>query len=335
MSQITVTAGVHGQAACIPNPVASNGTTDCTLTPDIGYHTSNVAVDGTPIFSNPGDPGVNTSYGLYTFNNVTIHHTLDAAFAINQYLVTAAAGADGALDGTTPSPATVNHGGIAGFLFNAAANYHVASVTSTCGSTAYSNSSNAVTTYTYTTDPVTGNCAVTATFAINRYTVTAAAGANGSLDGTTPSPATVNHGGTDQLPIQRRHRITTWPRSPPPAVRPPTATPPTRVTTYTYTTDPVTGDCAVTATFAINRYTVTATAGANGSLDGTTPSPATVNHGGTAELPIQRRRRIPRGLGRFHLRVDHLQQLLQRGDHLYLHHRSGHRRLRRHRHLRH
>ena len=40
----------------------------------------------------------------------------------------------------------------------------------------------------------------------------------------------------------------------------------------------VTADINVTATFAINTYTLTYTAGANGTITGT--SPQTVNHGG-------------------------------------------------------
>jgi hypothetical protein len=48
----------------------------------------------------------------------------------------------------------------------------------------------------------------------------------------------------------------------------------------------VTGNVTVTAGFAINRYTVTASVGRGGSLDAGTPSPQTVNHGETAQFTV-------------------------------------------------
>ncbi len=57
----------------------------------------------------------------------------------------------------------------------------------------YSNTTNGVATYTYTSGPITADCTITAAFAINTYTVTATAGAGGTLDGTTPSPITLNY----------------------------------------------------------------------------------------------------------------------------------------------
>ena len=111
---------------------------------------------------------------------------VSATFAINTYTVTASAGANGSLDASTPSPATVNYNTTTSFKFNANANYHVASV-SGCGGTAYNNTSNAVTTYTYTTGAITADCTspgVSATFAINTYTVTY--DGNGNTGGTAP-----------------------------------------------------------------------------------------------------------------------------------------------------
>src|SRR6185436_16454921 len=51
------------------------------------------------------------------------------------------------------------------------------------------------------------------------------------------------------------------------------------VLTATRTETNVTADVSVTASFAINTYTLTYTAGANGTISGTTPQ--TVNHGGS------------------------------------------------------
>ena len=104
---------------------------------------------------------------------------------------------------------------------------------------------------------------VTANFAINTYTLTYTAGANGSITGT--SPQTVNHGASGSavtaVPGTGYHFVD-WSDGLAPATRTDTS---------------VAGDITVTAQFAINTYTLTYTAGANGSLTGV--SPQTVNHG--------------------------------------------------------
>src|SRR5207249_307710 len=102
---------------------------------------------------------------------------------------------------------------------------------------------------------VTANISVTANFAINTYTITASAGANGSIS---PSGAvTVNHGANQSF----------------------TVTPNTNyhvadvlvdgssvgaVTTYTFNN--VTTTHTIVASFAINTYTIKASAGANGNI---------------------------------------------------------------------
>ena len=120
---------------------------------------------------------------------------------------------------------------------------------------------------------VTANLNVTASFAVNTYTITPSAGANGSIS---PNAAqTVNHGAEQAFTI----------------------TPATgyhvadvlvdgssigAVTTYTFTN--VTGAHALTATFAINTYTITPSAGANGAISPNTPQ--TVDHGAAQTLTI-------------------------------------------------
>ena len=110
---------------------------------------------------------------------------------------------------------------------------------------------------------VTANVSVTANFAINTYTLTYTAGANGSISGT--SPQTVNHGanGTPVTAVPNTgYHFVNWSDGS-------TANPRTDTN--------VTANVSVTANFAINTYTLTYTAGANGSITGT--SPQTVNHG--------------------------------------------------------
>jgi len=188
------------------------------------------------------------------------------AYEIQEALFTVRArvGAGGSLDGSTPSPKTVLYGYYADFTFNAATGNHVASV-SGCNGAAYTGSGNAVAGYTYTTGPVMADCTVTATFAINSYTLTYTAGANGSITGA--SPQTVNHGGRGTAVTaapEGGYHFVQWSDG---------------STGNPRTDTNVTGNISVTATFAINSYTLTYTAGANGSITGA--GSQAVNHGGS------------------------------------------------------
>ena len=109
---------------------------------------------------------------------------------------------------------------------------------------------------------------MTANFAINTYALTYTAGANGTITGT--SPQTVNHGASGTavtaVPSTGYHFVN-W----------------SDTSTANPRTDPnVTGNISVTANFAINTYTLTYAAGANGTVMGT--SPQTVNHGAQVKV---------------------------------------------------
>ena len=68
------------------------------MTPNSGYHVSNVLVDGTSV----------GAVSTYTFTSVTANHTIAASFTINTYTITASAGANGTI---SPSGvASVNSG---------------------------------------------------------------------------------------------------------------------------------------------------------------------------------------------------------------------------------
>src|SRR5580765_4901817 len=191
--------------------------------------------------------------------NVQSDLTVTATFAINQHTLTYNAGANGSISGTTPQ--TVNHGAD-GTAVTAVPNagYH------------FVNWSDGVLTATRTDTNVQGDISVTASFAINQYTLTYNAGANGSISGTTPQ--TVNHG-ADGTPVtavpDANYHFVSWSDG---------------VLTATRTDTNVQGDITVTASFAINQHTLTYNAGANGSISGTTPQ--TVNHGadGTAVTAV-------------------------------------------------
>jgi hypothetical protein len=178
---------------------------------------------------------------------------VSAQFAINQYTLMYRAGDNGSVEGA--SPQTVIHGRDGSAIKAApAAGHHFVSWSD--GSTGNPR----------TDRKVRSDVAVTANFAINRYTLTYTAGEGGSIGGA--SSQTVNHGSdasvVTALPAAGYH-FEGWSDG---------------VSAASRTESKVTADAAVMARFAINRYTLTYAAGDNGSIDGA--SPQIVNHGGDA-----------------------------------------------------
>ena len=111
-----------------------------------------------------------TGSGEVTVNVTDVTHT-----------VTAILGPNGTLDAGTPSPQTREEGETAQFTFHADSNYHVATITG-CG-IAYTNSANDVGSRTETTEALTGDCTINASFAINAFNLAYTAGENGTLAG--------------------------------------------------------------------------------------------------------------------------------------------------------
>ena len=122
----------------------------------------------------------------------------------------------------------------------------------------------AVTTYTFSN--VTANHTIAATFAVNTYTITASAGANGSIS--PAGTATVNSGASQAYTItpSTGYKV---------AGVTVDGTSVGAVTTYTFSN--VTANHTIAATFAVNTYTIAASAGTNGTIS---PSgTVTVNSG--------------------------------------------------------
>jgi hypothetical protein len=100
---------------------------------------------------------------------------------------------------------------------------------------------------TWTTNAITQICAVTATFAINTYTVTASAGSNGTI---TPATQSVTAGGTASFTV-----------NPNPRYHVVSVTGDTCTVSHgngnTWTSNAINANCAVTATFALNKLVFT------------------------------------------------------------------------------
>ena len=235
---LTYTAGANGTIFGIsPQTIVHGGSgTEVTAVPNTGYH-----------FVSWSD-GVLTA--ARTDINVTADITVTAAFAITSYTLTYTAGANGSITGATPQ--TVNHGAN-GTVVTAvpSTGYHFVSW------------SDGVLTAARTDTNVTTDIMVSATFAINTYTLTYTAGANGTITGATPQ--TVNHGASGTMVTavaDTGYHFVSWSDG---------------VLTAVRTDTNVTANISVTANFTITTYTLIYTAGANGAITG--ESPQTVAHG--------------------------------------------------------
>ncbi len=246
---VTPSAGANGTISPNTSQTVNHGsTTTFTATPSVGYSTT---WSGTC----PGTPSGNT----FNTGPITGNCTVAAAFTLNTYTVTPSAGANGTISPNAPQ--TVNHGSTTTFTASPSIGYST-TWGGTCGGTPTGN--------TYNTSPITANCTVTAAFTLNTYTVTPSAGANGTIS---PSvPQTVNHGSTTSFTATPSVGYsTTW-----------SGTCPGTPTGNSFNTGPITADCTVAAAFTLNTYTVTPSAGANGTI--APNSPQTVNHGSTTSF---------------------------------------------------
>jgi len=206
-----------------------------TITPNNGYRIADVLVDGSSV-------GTVTSY---TFTNVTSSHTISASFAADAYTIVASAGNGGSI---TPNGAVaVNHGSNQSFTISASTGYQVLDV-SVDGVSQGSISS-------YTFSNVTANHTISATFSVKTYTITASAGAGGSIS---PSGSTsINHGASQAYSIAPNTGY---------SIASVTVDGVSKGAISSYTFSSVTANHTISATFTINTFTISASAGAGGAI---------------------------------------------------------------------
>jgi len=190
------------------------------------------------------------------FSNITEPLNVTAQYELATYPLTYNAGANGLVNGLAQVTQTVSHGSDATPVTAVPdEGYH------------FVDWSDGILTATRQDTSVTGDIAVTANFAINVFTLTYTAGANGLIDGLAQVTQTVAHG-SDSTPVtavpNEGYHFVDWSDG---------------ILTATRQDTSVTGDIAVTANFAINVYTLTYTAGANGLVDGAAQTTQTVAHG--------------------------------------------------------
>jgi hypothetical protein len=252
LSLISAAAGSNGAVSPAGDTNVEWGSDQSyTITADAGHHIADVLVDGSSV----------GAVSTYDFTDVTAPHTISALFAINTYTLTPSAGSHGAVSPATQQ--TVDYGGGTEFTFTPDAHYHVADVL------VDGSSVGAVGSYEFTN--VAADSTVEVSFAIDTNDVAASAGANGSI----------SSAGNNAVPWNGSKSFT--------------ITPSTgyhvadvlvdgssvgAVGSYDFTN--VTAAHTIAATFAINTYTITASAASGGSVSPNTPR--TVNHGASSAL---------------------------------------------------
>jgi hypothetical protein len=217
-----------------------------TATPAGGYDVNAWYLDGSLVQS-----GGTT----YTLSNITATHTVAVSFKIMTYTVTASAGANGSV---APLSSVVNYNGSQLFTASPATGYEVDKWTLD-GSDIQTGGN------TYTLSTITATHTVAVSFKIMTYTVTASAGANGSVD---PTGAVTKDYGSSQLLTASPatgYEVDKWTLD--------GSDIQTGGNTYTLST--ITATHTVAVSFKIMTYTVTASSGANGTID---PLSAVVNY---------------------------------------------------------
>ena len=155
--------GGNGPIRPSSQTINAGSTATFVVTPNSGYHANTVTGDTCTV--------TNTSGTLWTSGAINQNCVVTATFAINQHAVTTVV-----IDGNgsiSPPTQTMDSGNSATIIVTPNAGYHVNTVTGNACTVTQQGAST-----TWTTSGITANCAITATFAIDTYTVTASV--NGS-----------------------------------------------------------------------------------------------------------------------------------------------------------
>ena len=268
-----------------PQVINSGQTVPFTITPSSGYRILYVG----------GSCGGTLNVNVYTTNPVTTDCNVRAFFTSNTLRVTASAGQGGSI---SPTGKTVNYGETALFTVTPDDGYHTVNV-SGCGVTKYEggviaakkkkkNVKGSAAGEVYIAGPITENCTISASFAINTFTVTPSAGEHGNINPSTQQ--TVNY--NDMVPFSVKaddgyhiQSVSGCNGKAYTAAKKKKKKKLSAVSEMTYTTGHITESCTVTASFAINTFTVTPKAGEHGSIDPSTPQ--TVNYLDTVSFTVK------------------------------------------------
>lgn len=248
----TITTAAHGHGtitegtAIVYNPNYEFG---FEVIPAEGYHISHLTING--ISQTVSD----ASYYNDTIRDITEDYNIQAYFAINTYTVEAVAGENGRI---TPSGSvTYNWNTSPAYTASANTGYFISEIIVDNDTTRYQAGDN-VTSWSHVFTAINSDHIVNIQFGQYVYSITATAGANGTI---TPEGVTqVSYNGSQRYSIQPEEGY---------VIAGVTIDGEERGAMASYTFTNVTSDHTISATFAKSRYEITATAGTGGSV---TPS---------------------------------------------------------------
>lgn len=247
MHSVTVNQSIGGAITPESLAVAHGDTALFTISTDAGYSIESVT----------GCNG-NLNGTSYQTAAITQNCEISAEYSLTSFLVTAQAGEGGQI---SPLEQLATYGDTVTFTVTADEGHNIESVQGCNG---------LLTGNIYTTGFITGECEVRATFDPQTVLVTAQAGAGGSIS---PMSQELNIGQQASLIVTPNEgysiaNVTGCNGS---------------LNGNTFTTGAVTANCEVQASFNLNSYTVSASAGDGGTVN---PPTQTVNHGSSAQITI-------------------------------------------------
>lgn len=233
---VTATAGDGGRISPEGTTSAAYGESlSYTITPDANHHIVRVLVDGSSV----------GQVSAYTFGNITAAHTIEAVFEIDTFTVTAVSGGNGTI---TPSGIeSAAYGSSLNYAITPDANYHIANVMVDGASVG------AVDTYRF--ESIINSHTIEAVFEIDGLSITAVSG-----DGGTISPAGVTNADFGSSvsytisPDANHHILEVMVDGS------------SVGQVNAYTLDNITTAHTIEAVFEINTFTITATAGPDGTI---------------------------------------------------------------------
>jgi len=256
---ITASAGANGSISPSGSVLVLEGTDQTfSMTPDSGYHVSDVLVDGSSI-------GAVTSH---TFVAVTSDHTIDVSFAIDQFTITPTAGSNGSI--SPSSPTTVNYSDDLAFTITPDLGFEVATLE--VDGVAIT----ASTSHTFTN--VTADHTIAVTFSAvavpaTTWDVVSSSGVNGTISPLGTSTVTEGNDLAFTITPDLGYHITDV-----------LVDGSSIGATTTYSFVGVTSNHTIAATFAIDQFTTTSSSESNGSISPV--GATTVNYGSNQTFTI-------------------------------------------------
>ena len=231
------------------------------ITPDEHYHIASVTGCGVTKYQGEQVLSSKTknkksrisavSGELYITGPISGDCTVSAQFGVDTYTVTPSAGENGSM-----SPADIQevaYNDTASFEITADAGYHIESITG-CGGTPYTGIAKKkkkkkdkrlvmASALSYTTGKITEDCTVTASFAMDQYTVTPSAGEHGSMSPSTPQTVNPQERVLFEITADEHYHIESV-----------SGCGIALTEEGGYRTEPITGDCTVAAEFAVDTF---------------------------------------------------------------------------------